>query len=1363
MRNIKSILAICLMMFVAFVDIEAKEGPKNEAPVTVNKNTSVGFRADCVRPTRQIDMQVNNVRSRLLVAGNLWEPAGYVVPKPAPGELPVSSIYSGGVWIGGVDKAQNKKISAVTYQSSGYDFFAGPLDLLGATEQQTCEDWDRFFVVKGLNIRNHYNNFRRLIEVNPGGEVKEEAIPDDVKYWPGKGNKYWRNKYNFQLPDQELGAFWDENLDGIYNPNFGDFPIIDIRGCEPVTSLEAIELVPDEMVFFIYNDNGGPQTLTGTSAIQMEVQVQAFAYSTNDEINDMSFYRYKLINKASDDIVDCYFAMWIDPDLGCYQDDYIGCDVSRSMAYVYNQDAVDGINGTACGGTNTYGNEVPILGMDYFRGPLGPKVFKKDSITGALILDGDGKKILLEPKPFTGDQDTIVELGMTSFTYTENEAVGDPLPGTTDPQARRDDGFYNLLRGLWPDGTAVTYGGSGYNPGSTDTVKYVFPDDPNNPSGWSMCHATPALPFGDRRTLQATGPLLLQPSATNELIIGVVFVPDITYPCPDITRLKFADDIAQALFDNCFDITDGPDAPDLTSVELDKEIIIMLSNETTSNNFGESYNEKDLQAPNGVDNTYKFEGYRIYQLVDAGVTPQELSNIEKARPIATIDVKNGIREIYNWRGETNPLDPIFGPTVWTPTKMVTGNNTGVINSIRVTEDQFALSDRRLINHKQYYFLAVAYAYNNWKPFDIIEGTGQRRAYLEGRGNVGGIEKRPYTFVPRPIVYDRLNAAYGEGATVTRISGEGNPGVFLELEDGMREAMLAESFDGKIKYKNGLGPISAKVVDPLRVKNGKYRLEITGDFDGNKAVCAYKDAKWKLTNVTDPSKPQVLLENIPLSFAKEHILKNLGVSVTLSAVEEPGVTKDATNGGIDTKIEYKDPAGPKWFNTVTDGGAVQFQGQANNIPVLDFVRNYTADPANALSKLGDGSFVPFLATKYERDPDLQFFLTPAARDLQALMNSNANQLLRLRDLNNVDIVFTKDKTKWSKCMVVETNTQDYVDAGYQSEGNVKNFFLRSDASVGTDGKSLNDGTKGFSYFPGYAVDVETGKRLNIFFGENSVYGEANVESLDGNVPLGGDMIFNPSAQLISSLGGIGQLVAGGQHYIYVTREEYDGCAKIAAKLSATSPIQRIKGSGSVTWCAFPFGVASAPLLPIEQGLIPNDVVVKLRVSNPYGESRAYNVDKEKDCVTDGDNPVYEFEFTGKEAEKLTTQEEYKGALANVNVVPNPYYAYSSYETSQFTNTIKITNLPERAVVTIYSIDGNFIRQYNRDERGRALSGVNRPTSTTQVYPDLEWDMKNFKDIPVASGVYLIHISAPELGEERTIKWFGIGRQFDPSGL
>ena len=45
---------------------------------------------------------------------------------------------------------------------------------------------------------------------------------------------------------------------------------------------------------------------------------------------------------------------------------------------------------------------------------------------------------------------------------------------------------------------------------------------------------------------------------------------------PQLQQLFQADDKAQALFENCFRLLDGPDAPDLTAQELDKEIILYL-------------------------------------------------------------------------------------------------------------------------------------------------------------------------------------------------------------------------------------------------------------------------------------------------------------------------------------------------------------------------------------------------------------------------------------------------------------------------------------------------------------------------------------------------------------------------------------------------------------------------------------------------------------------------------------------------------------------------------------------------------------------------------------------------------------------
>jgi len=183
-----------------------------------------------------------------------------------------------------------------------------------------------------------------------------------------------------------------------------------------------------------------------------------------------------------------------------------------------------------------------------------------------------------------------------------------------------------------------------------------------------------------------------------------------------------------------------------------------------------------------------------------------------------------------------------------------------------------------------------------------------------------------------------------------------------------------------------------------------------------------------------------------------------------------------------------------------------------------------------------------------------------------------------------------------------------------------------------------------------------------------------------------------------------------------------------------------------------------MLSYKDGLIPNDAKVQLRINSPYAVPT-------KSYLKKGRNGYgqYSFNFNGMEPEDAEALNK-ENALDKVNVVPNPYYAYSEYETSQFNKQVKITNLPGKCEVTIYSIDGKFIRKYNKDESGIDYRVKGQSILThKQIYPDLVWDLKNHKGIPVASGVYLIHIVSDDLKAERTIKWFGINRQFDPSGL
>lgn len=1368
---------ILFFVLVSAANVMAHIGPRSSNRPS---GTNAENRAVCRPGINEMDMDINNVRARLRTGGDVWWDGSrglYVVPKPAEGQPAVSSIFAGGVWVGGKDKAGNIKLAGVTYRSltDNFDWFPGPLDEQGQTDEPICKNWDRFFNVSGDNVRKHVAAYETAIAL--GTEFSCDSIPEDILYWPGVGNPYWNDKYEFELPDgmgqaDRLGAFWDEDGDGNYNPCNGDFPTIEIRGCGAESRSKAKELIPDQMVFWLYNDNGGVHRLTAGDAIQMEVQVQSFAYATNDEINDMSFYRYKLINKADSDIIDCYFAMWVDPDLGCYSDDYIGCDVGRSLAYTYNEDGLDGSDGVNCaGGTNTYKDRIPMVGTDYFRGPRGPKVFLRDS-NGNILFDADGNKILVDPESGTGDLDTLVELGMTSFIYNNNCGIGSPDPATCDPEDR-DDQFYNNLRGFWRTGEPITQGGSGFNPGSTDTVKYVFPDNPGVDGGWSMCES--GLGFGDRRTLQATGPLLLQPGAINELIIGVVWVPDVDHPCPDISKIQNADDIAQALFDNCFDITDGPDAPDIHGVELDRQLVLALTNdELTSNNAFLGYAERDLRTDNDTV-FYKFEGYKVFQLANPSVTAQELSDVSKARLILQTDIKNGITEIFNWKAEPNPNGGTAEQPdlIWTFTRMVQGGDKGLQSTLSIVEDQFAKGDRRLVNHKQYHFMVVAYAHNNYLPFNPETILGQRTPYLEGRRNV-----KTYSLTPRPIVYENIFADYGDGVKIIRLSGQGSGENFLDISKDTREAIAKGALtDKRIPYNDGAGPVNVKIYNPLEVQDGKYILEVKGSFDQNSKVCALKnDAVY---TIKDVASNEILATETSLRQLNEQIMYKRGFSVTMGQVDEPGVKKDKgeTNGAIGQVLDYADKSGSIWFNAVADGdnGLTTVLGPTLGTLWDPVANNSPLDPQNVYGRLGTGQFFPFALSRYLTGDPPFAFLSPASREVHPVALDAVAGTLRLSDLNNVDIVFTPNKDLWSRCIVVETASSNYTgEAGRTTINNGKTLEVRTTPSVGKDGKPDGTGTTGLSWFPGYAIDVETGERLNIFFGENSVYRGEDTSFL-GLVPgekedYCYDMIYNPSSRLvgsapISSNAEVAMLqVAGGQHFIYVTRQKYDECTQLATRLKiGSNPINKRDAAGAITWTCVPLANGSFPMTGIDAGLIPNELVVKLRVANSYNKERKLaDLARFKNCDTETPLPSYEFEISGKQASELAA-EEYSGALANINVVPNPYYAYSGYETSQFTNVVKVTNLPERAIVTIYSLDGKFIRRFNRDERSIVNSGNNPANKSSQPLPDLEWDMKNFAGIPVASGVYLIHVQAPDYGEERTIKWFGINRKFDPTGL
>ena len=307
-------------------------------------------------------------------------------------------------------------------------------------------------------------------------------------------------------------------------------------------------------------------------------------------------------------------------------------------------------------------------------------------------------------------------------------------------------------------------------------------------------------------------------------------------------------------------------------------------------------------------------------------------------------------------------------------------------------------------------------------------------------------------------------------------------------------------------------------------------------------------------------------------------------------------------------------------------------------------------------------------------------------------------------SGIDIVITSDRSKWTRCAVVELCP--YQDLAI---GNAKPGTLRRSLSVNQDGNPDGSGTMGMGWFPGYAIDVESGHRLHMAFGENSYMTSGN----------GGDMIWNPTSEIFSETG---VPVMGGLHAVYVFGVGIDGTpcpyydglnTWVYDRYLEETNLSYRQLYTNLMWVMY-------PLLKESQTLLSSDVRLKVRLNTEYQVYNATN--------SNGGYPHYGWSMDPYRTDR-ENQDAAVSVLDLINIVPNPYYAYSEYERNKVDTRIKITNLPEKCTVSIYNVSGKLINQFKKD--------------SPQTY--LDWNLTNRAGIPVASGVYLVHVDIPGVGE------------------
>lgn len=493
--------------------------------------------------------------------------------------------------------------------------------------------------------------------------------------------------------------------------------------------------------------------------------------------------------------------------------------------------------------------------------------------------------------------------------------------------------------------------------------------------------------------------------------------------------------------------------------------------------------------------------------------------------------------------------------------------------------------------------------------------------------------------------------------ITRLEGVGAGENFLELADGEYEKILGNISHGEVIYKPGASPISVEIVNPFDAKDGEYIITFVDPLPGDTLS---PGTRWILLDDTGDT---LAVADQPLSELNEQFIADLGISIRIWQSDDAGDQEDISNGVIGYSLTYGDTSKPLWLTFVPDDLAFS--------PLFNFVQtelpeypNYHLDSNETFSNFSP--FVPFILSETTEDEPAEnpfgWGITPGWIDPAAigLQSPQFGGLLQM--LNNVDIILTSDTSKWSRCVIVETSNIYYtgVDLSLTAEGSKKSFQSRARLSVGKrdndgDGFPDPDGAKdingnpatGMGWFPGYAVDVETGERLNIFFGENSAYGDSigdqTVAELLGMGIEAHDMIWNPNGDIIlPDAPEITPLYTycGGQHYIYVTRTKYDECAELRNNVDR-SGIIKSRALAKVTWTAIPLVVndPSISLLTLNDGLIPNDVIMKLRVDNPYQLAEGNGQFNEY--------PTYRFRLEG-----ITSTEAALPRESNFHLYPNP---------------------------------------------------------------------------------------------------------------
>jgi hypothetical protein len=448
-----------------------------------------------------------------------------------------------------------------------------------------------------------------------------------------------------QWPATEGAPFKDGNNDGVYSP-----ALVDPEG-NPVD----VPGVPgaDQTIWYVCNDLSSVRTLDlyGAQPMGLELQVTIFGYAQQGALGNMFFRKMLMINRGTNTIDSMFVSMWSDIDLGDSNDDFAGCDTTLSVGYVYNAFENDA----------TYTPlPPPCTGFDFFQGP---------------VVNSPGDSAIFRGKRVQNKKN----LPMTaSYYFIRGDLnLNDPELGSYTNGTLQ---MYNFIRGR------IGRTGQIFQDPNGRLTTFALDGNPVTGSGWIDGQLFPA---GDRRIGLSSGPFVMVPRDTQEIVVAEIAagaIPGVNR-LTAISLLKFYDAAAQLAYNNFFNVPSPPPAPKVTATETNGEIILVWGSDPVAVAATENSNVSG----------FRFQGYNVYQF------PPATTTLDRAKRVATYDIVDGVQIIQDLE-----FDASVGALVRRPKQF--GTDTGIKRSISIETDALK-GNTPLINGIRYYIAVTAYSYN----------------------------------------------------------------------------------------------------------------------------------------------------------------------------------------------------------------------------------------------------------------------------------------------------------------------------------------------------------------------------------------------------------------------------------------------------------------------------------------------------------------------------------------------------------------------------------------------------------------------------------------------------------------------------